>query len=357
MLDILKTLITDFQEAPPDPGKPRNLKLQALLGKASVCIGVRRCGKSTLLFQTAADLLARGVSPQNLLYLNFFDDRLRGLANTGPGLVLEAYYSLFPDKKGTETVYCFFDEIQEIPGWEAFVSRLLRTERCEVFLTGSSATMLSKEIATQMRGRALSWELFPLSFPEYLAWKGLDQQGHPSSRRRLQTAKAFDEYWQCGGFPEVIGQPANLRTRIHQEYFHTVLARDLVERHDLSHPRALTDLAVWLLNNAGSMYSLNRLSGYLKALGHKVPKASVAQYLDWLEDAFFLFPVKLFERLCDPRQRQPQEGLLCGPRPGCIGVQWAAGELGAPSGEPGLSGVSTTTAAASLLQDPQWEGS
>ena len=133
------------------------------------------------------------------------------------------YFSLYPEKKDVETVHCFFDEIQAAPGWEPFVDRLLRTERCQVHLTGSSAQLLSREIATQMRGRALSWEIFPLSFREYLDYRGIDGAGELSTKRRLTIVKAFDEYWERGRFPEVAGLGRDLRIRIHQESFNTIL--------------------------------------------------------------------------------------------------------------------------------------
>jgi len=107
-------------------------------------------------------------------------------------------------KKNAETVYCFFDGIQAAPVWEPFVDRLMRTEKCEVYLTGSSAKMLSQEIATQMRGRALSWEMFPLSFREFLDYKRIESEGALSTKKRLLVQKAFDEYWgDTGGFYEV----------------------------------------------------------------------------------------------------------------------------------------------------------
>lgn len=122
----------------------------------------------------------------------------------------------------------------------------------------------------------------------------------PEARRydeamRLLIQKAFEEYWNTGGFPEVIGCGRALRIRIHQEYFHTILYRDLVERYNVAYPRAITDLARWLINNIASLYSINRLTGYLKSLGHKVPKSSVANYLEWFEDAYFLFTVRMFD--------------------------------------------------------------
>ncbi len=294
MIETLKSIILDFQEVELETGVPRRLKVKTVPGKATVCMGVRRSGKSTYLFQVIKRLLNNDVPRENILYLNFFDDRLHNLRQFGLGLITEAYYSLYPEKKNTETVYCFFDEIQAVDGWEPFVDRLMRTEKCEVYITGSSARMLSKEIATQMRGRALSWELFPFSFREFLDYKRINAT-HLSTKKRLLVQKAFDEYWETGGFPEVVGLDRYLRIKIHQEYFHAILFRDLVERHNISHPRAVMDLAHRLVDNTASLYTVNSLTGYLKSLGHKAPKAAVSDYLEWFEDAYFLFTVRIFD--------------------------------------------------------------
>ena len=142
MLETLKEMILDFQEADLFTGVPRLLEVVELAGKASVLIGVRRSGKSTFLNQIMKRLLNSNVSRENIMYLNFFDDRLRTLQHCEPGVIMEAYFSIYPEKKNTEKVYFFFDEIQVIPGWESFVDRVLRTEKCSVYITGSSAQML-----------------------------------------------------------------------------------------------------------------------------------------------------------------------------------------------------------------------
>ena len=307
MLEQLKSIILDFQELRLTPGVPRRLKAQPVADKASICIGVRRSGKSTYLHQRMQRLVAAGIQRQNILYLNFFDDRLHPLAELGPGLALEAYFALFPEKKGSEKVHCFFDEIQAIPNWEPFIDRLLRTENCEVWLTGSSARMLSKEIATQMRGRALSWEVFPFSFQEFLDYKGIKSEGALSTKERLLAQKAFDEYWVCGGFPETLALAAPLRVKIHQEYLYAVLFRDLVERHNVAHPRAVSDLARQLMDNAASLYTINSLTGSLKARGHKAPKDAVADYLEWFEDAYFLFTVRKYDASLNKSNANPKK--------------------------------------------------
>lgn len=295
MIDILKEIILDFQEIDLPMGVPRRVDISPVSGKTTVCIGVRRSGKSTFMFQLMQRLQDSGVSRQNILYLNFFDDRLHSLQHDSLRVILEAYFSLYPEKKNAETIYCFFDEIQVVPGWEPFVDRLMRTEKCEVYITGSSAQMLSREIATQMRGRALSWEMFPFSFREFLDFKGIESDGPFSTRKRLTIQKAFAEYWETGGFPEVVGLDRRLRLKTHQGYWGAMLFRDLVERHDISHPKAVTDLAHWLVDNTASLYSINNLTGYLKSLGHKAPKSAVSDYLEWFEDAYVLFTVRIFD--------------------------------------------------------------
>lgn len=328
MLETIKSIILDFQEMHLETGIPRRLRIKTVRGKAAVCIGVRRGGKSTYLFQEIQSLLDGGVPRQNILYMNFFDDRLHSLTKDNLGLILDAYYSIYPEKKNAETVYCFFDEIQAALGWEPFVDRLMRTEKCVVYLTGSSARMLSKEIATQMRGRALSWELFPFSFREFLDTRGgafssafsndfdavysrklegIESDSTLSTKKQLLVRKAFDDYWETGGFPEVAGLDRHLRIKIHQEYFHTILFRDLVERHDVSHPKAVTDLAHRLVDNTASQFSINRLTGYLKLLGHKVPKSAVSDYLEWFEDAYFLFTVRIFDASIARRDTNPKK--------------------------------------------------
>ncbi|MCX6251680.1 MAG: ATP-binding protein [Bacteroidetes bacterium] len=307
MIQLLKEIILDAQEYLLFTGVTRHLEVFPVSRKATIVIGVRRCGKSTYLNQIVNHLRSQGVKQENILYLNFFDDRLSNLKNDGLGKVLEAYFLLYPEKKNGERIYCFFDEIQVIPGWEAFIDRTLRTENCEVYITGSSANMLASEIATQMRGRALSWELFPFSFREFLDYHNIKSGSPLNTQARLSIQKAFDFYLEKGGFPEGFNVEKFLRVKIHQEYFNSILFRDLIERHDISHPRAIVDLAQRLIENTASLYTLNSLTNYLKSLGHKVPKSSVSEYISWFEDAYFLFTVRIFDASLSKSNANPKK--------------------------------------------------
>jgi predicted AAA+ superfamily ATPase len=295
MIRRIQEMILDAQEQTFFTGIQRETVIYTVEKKASAIIGVRRCGKSTFLQQIIEELKNKGISSKNILYLNFFDDRLTALKSLGLDPVYEAYFTLFPEKKNREKIYCFFDEIQMVPQWELFIERMLRTEICEVYLSGSSARMLSKEIATQMRGRALSWELFPFSFREFVHCTHPGISVPLSTRDRLTAQNEFENFRQKGGFPEVYGAEPHIRVKIHQEYFNSLLFHDLIERYDIPHPRAVVDLSRKLTENVASLYTVNKLTNFLKTLGHKVPKSSVADYLAWFEDAYFLFTVRLYD--------------------------------------------------------------
>jgi len=307
MLDQLKEIILNNQNTALELGVKRDLAISTIPGKATICMGVRRGGKSTYMRQLLHILLQQGVARENTVHINFFDNRLHNLQHSSLETIIEAYYSIHPDKKNSQKVYYFFDEIQEIEGWEAFVERLIRAENSEVYITGSSAKMLSKEIATQMRGRSLSWEIFPFSLAEYLICKGISFATNMTSRDRLLVQNGFSEYFTTGSFPEVAKIPQDLRIKIHQEYFNTILFRDLIERHNIKNPQAVIDVAYWLINNTASTYTINSLTGYLKSLGHKITKETLGEYLDWFEDAYFLFSVRIFDASLSRANANPKK--------------------------------------------------
>lgn len=234
--------------------------------------------------------LYRTTARENLVFINFQDNRLKQLRAGDFDLIPSACYSLYPDKRGTETVHFFLDEIQEAPGWELFVERMLHSESVRLYIAGSSARLLSRKIATQLRGRALTSELWPFSFEEYLRFRNLDAR-KPGSINQSFVRKAFDEYWERGGFPELREAPEAVRVATHQEYLRIMVYRDIIERHDADHPRAILKLAERLVATVTNLYTTNRLTEYLPSLGFKVQKDFVGEAIDWFEHAFILFPL------------------------------------------------------------------
>lgn len=307
MSEILKEIILEGQAFVPNEYVKRDLSVSVIEKKASILIGVRRCGKSTYLLQYIEDLLRKGVAQENILAINFFDDRLHFINHTNLTAITDTYYSIYPNKKNLEKIYCFFDEIQVVSGWEVYIERLLRTENCEIVITGSSAKMLSREIATQMRGRSLSWEIFPFSFLEFLRSNNIEVKKPINSPQKYILTNLFDKYFKIGGFPEVQNVGDRDRVKIHQEYFRSVLFRDIIERHNLNHPKAILYLAHHLIDNIGQLYSINRLVNFLKTAGYKTSKTFVSEIVDLFEDAYFLFTVRKYDESHQKQQVNPKK--------------------------------------------------
>lgn len=305
--ELLKDIIMDGQSRILEPGSPRDLIIETLPRKASICMGVRRCGKSTFMEGIMQQLAEGGVSRENMVWINFADDRLSPLALEGLGGIHEAYYGMFPEKRHREKVYFFFDEIQIFPQWELFVERLRREEECDIYITGSSARMLSREIGTEMRGRSLSWELFPFSFGEYLTYRDIPRNLKGGSTQKLLIRKAWTDYRETGGFPETFNASPALRLSLHQEYFNALLFRDVVERNDVKQPRVLRQLAGRVVNQVGSLFSISKTCRDFTSVGMKVGRETLSQYMEWMQDAYFFFSVPAYDSSFSERERMMQK--------------------------------------------------
>ena len=294
MIECLKRIITEYQNlAPADGQVPRRVAIGSLTGKVTVVTGVRGSGKTALLRQRIRQLIESGIPRESILYFNLADDRLYWLRHGNPDLILETYFELHPQKRGSETVHCFFDEVQTLPHWQLFIDRLTRTEKCEVTVSGSLLPSPEDATCCPLTGRIVSWEIFPLSFREFFDTKGIESGGPLSTKQRLTIQKAFEDYWQVGGFPGANRLDQRQRIVAHQSNWNTILA-SIIGHHDISHPRAVIDLAHWLADNTGSYYSVSHLTDYLKSHGHRVRKSSVGDWCAAFEDAGLLFSVNIF---------------------------------------------------------------
>lgn len=305
---LLDRLNADFQERDLPSLTPRRVELPELPGKADVVVGMRRSGKTYLLYQKIQGLLEAGVGRDRLLYLNFEDERLLPLDAADLHRIPEAHYRRHPNSRD-EKCWFFFDEIQNVPGWERFIRRLLDHENVAITVTGSSARLLSREIATHLRGRSLATELLPFSFAEALAHADIEvpDTWPPASRRRSLLENRFDEYLVTGGFPEVQGLSSELRTRVLQDYVDGVLFRDVVERHGVENLPALRYLERSLLARPANKFSIHRYYNDLKSQGIRIGKNTLHEYLQHLEDAFLVFTVAIASRSERARQTNPRK--------------------------------------------------
>ncbi len=284
-------------EAPFPELTPREITLPNVPdGKAHAVIGMRRAGKTSFLYQCLKKRLAAGIERNRLVYFNFEDERLSGLESTDMGGVLDAYYRRFPQyRKLTKVTFCF-DEIQLISGWERFIRRVLDEENVEIICSGSSAELLSREIATSMRGRAMETIVTPYSFREFVVTKGhapIDPTQPISAKRRSEMENLFETYLKCGGFPEAAEMDLRTRIDLLQGYVDIVLFRDVIERHNVSNISALRELTRHVIRNVGTQVSISKLYNSFRSQGISVTKQTLIDFYYHLEDCFLISTLKI----------------------------------------------------------------
>lgn len=298
MKNIIKNIITDFHSRPLPEYKERNLKIPVNSGKIITIIGSRRCGKTYLLYQII-DSLLRSVKKQDIIYINFEDERLN-LSATDLQLIIDSYYELYPDNN--RPLYFFFDEIQNVAKWELFVRRIYDTISKNIFITGSSSKLLSREIATGLRGRAISYELYPLIFDEFIRFKGVNINEFYSTRNKAKLKLLFLDFMFQGGFPEVVNYDEDLRIRTIQSYLDVMIYRDLIERYNIKNHNVLKYLIKKSISNISNRISVNKLINELKSVGFKIAKDNIYQLIDYAQDSYLLFFVNIFSHSFNVRK-------------------------------------------------------
>lgn len=296
MAELIQTLHDELQGqvAQGAASNPREIKLNELPDKISVAIGMRRTGKTTLLLQKLAALIESGISLEQILYVDFEDDRLLPMDGQGLAELLDSFYALYPENH-SRPCFLFLDEIQNVDNWALVIRRFYNTKDVRIYLSGSSAKLLSKEIATSLRGRSVTTEVWPYSFREYLTVTGYPQTPLKASKQHEdQLRHALMTYLKIGGFPGMQNLDNTLRTQQLREYVDIVTFRDLIERHQLSNPSLIRYMVLYLLRNAATNFSVNKFYNDLKSLGYKATKAHLYDYLEHIEDAYLSFTVPLY---------------------------------------------------------------
>lgn len=304
----IEQIISDFYERDLPTVLPREVKLPQIPGKIDTIIGMRRSGKTYFLYQTMQDLLKQGVPKEQMLYINFDDERFLPLLPQQLHRVVDSYYRLFPEFK-QKKCYFFFDEIQNINGWERFIRRILDTENVQIFLTGSSATLLSKEIASTLRGRSIATEIFPFSFRETVLYENprIKFSTRPGAKTRAWMVNRFRQYLLKGGFPEVQTLDEEYRIRILQEYADIVILKDVIERYSTTNIQAIRAMARYFLATPATLFSVNKFYNDLRSQGISCTKNDLYDYLDYFHDAYLVYPVSIFSRSERVRRTNPRK--------------------------------------------------
>lgn len=281
---VIKSIVIEQQKAlKRASGWIRREGLQQLvkyssLPHAVIIAGVRRCGKSTLLYQTMERLSSPGY------YFNFEDERLVDFSVAD----FNKLYEVLVEINGERDIF-FFDEIQNVVGWERFVRRMIDRQK-KFFITGSNASLLSKELGTKLTGRYVAYNLFPFSFREYLSLQQLSYQPHDllDTTRRATLKKHFNYYLLQGGMPEYLRyQSVDSLKKVYDD----ILYRDVVARYEIKDVQALRELSLFLLSNIASSFSYNQL----KTMFRFGSVNTVRSYVHYLENSFLFFTLRRYD--------------------------------------------------------------
>lgn len=305
MQQIIKTILYDWQDKKLPKTLARETDLDNYFNlkpkKITVISGFRRTGKTYLCFQLIKKILKKQ-NKEQLIYINFEDERIPPK--------IEFLTDLLPIIKQTlqsPTKTLFLDEIQNIPNWSKWLRRIYDNENLTIFVTGSSSKMSSQEIPTELRGRCLEVQVFPLSFREFLRFKNINinlEAVKYSENPKANLFKALEEYLYYGGLPEVILSDEK-KFEIIQQYYKAVVQRDVIERFKVKNQEALRAVLRLLLNS--TYYSINKLYNNLKSLNYKIGKTSLSLYISYIENSYFLYSLPIFSYKIKDQMQYPRK--------------------------------------------------
>lgn len=292
--ELLQRVVASQREEVVSLGRvvPRELlgKLKEFRhGGATIVKGVRRCGKSTLL-----KMLLNGRFGKNFFYVNFDDERLYGFEARHFEPLMQVLIEEFGNCKAV-----LFDEIQNIAGWELFINRLLR-EGYSVFITGSNADLLSKELGTHLTGRHVDFELYPFSFREFALLRGLGTPRIQTTAQAAAIQKAFEEYLAIGGMPEAASLGS---TEVLAPLLEDVMQKDIIRRYGVRKPNELRSVLRFMAWNAANLITFNSIAANFNIASPN----TVQKYFNYAQEAYLLFSVSKFERRLKKFDKNPRK--------------------------------------------------
>lgn len=265
-----------------------------------VLIGVRRAGKSFMLYQQIQDNLKKGITWDSMLYINFEDERLIGMTAQELNLILEVHGMM-----SAQRPILFLDEIQNIEGWDKFARRLA-DNKYRVYITGSNAKMLSSDVATTLGGRYITKHILPYSFSEYLSANNIpyDDMNIATTSGRADVQRYFAEYFRFGGFPEG-AQLASKRDYLNSVY-QKIYIGDIATRNKIDNLFSLRILFRKMAESVKQPTSFTRLSNIIASTGAKLGKATIINYIEYSKDAFLIYSIKNIADNLTNRETNPK---------------------------------------------------
>lgn len=307
--NLIKSVLADNQqEVPQFKVIPRDFRFEKYGNY--VFVGVRRAGKSFLLYQRMQELLAQGLDWDEILYVNFEDERLIGMTAEHLNLLLEVHFEMYGHKKPI----LFLDEIQNIAGWEKFARRLV-DNKYQVYITGSNAKMLSHDIQTTLGGRYISVEIYPYDFKEYLNAHEvkINNTFLNSTKGKALIQRYFNEYFYYGGFPESTG--FSVKRDYLSSVYQKIFLGDIALRHSVENDFALKILFKKLAESVKQPISFTRIARIVSSTGAKVGTQTIINYIEYAKEAWLISSIqniagKLAEKETNPKYYFVDNGIL-----------------------------------------------
>jgi len=250
--------------------------------------GIRRSGKSSLMSLICNYLLKDiKIDAKSILFVNFEDERFVKFLVDDFERLYQSYLEL---ENPIGRKYLFFDEIQNIDNWERWINRLYEFEDVKIFITGSNATLISSSVSTSLTGRNRQIEMFPFSFREYLLYKEQEYSNYDLllPENIIEIKRAFTEYIEYGGFPEVI---KNKDITLADQYFKDIIHRDVISKYNLRNVKEIRELSLFLITNTGSLSSYDSLRKTISAKN----STTIKNYLNILEDVYLIHSLPKFD--------------------------------------------------------------
>lgn len=311
--DLLRLKLDETLAVPLPSLTPRDIRVPQIGGKAMAVIGVRRGGKTSFMQRRMIECIAAGAPPESHILVSLEDERLTGMTAADLGWLLDEHRRRLPLLREGGSLSVYLDEVQVVPGWETLVRRLLDAGGMEIFVSGSSAKLLSREVATSLRGRAMEVVVHPFSLREALRHAGKEPDLPPSRldpRERMELDAELRRYLVEGGFPEAQHTERRDRLALLQGYVDVMVLRDVIERHGVGNTQALRWLQRHLLSTPGGKFSVKKLYDSLRSQGVAVAKDTLYEYLDHLQDVFLIRTISMHsrserQRMANPRKAYP----------------------------------------------------
>jgi uncharacterized protein len=307
--DTIKTILYSWMDRKIPDIAPRSETLEEYIKftprKILVITGFRRCGKTYIALGSIKRLLD-AKNKKKIIYVNFEDERIPRET--------KFLSDLIPSIKETfaeEPDFLFLDEIQDMPEWSRWLRRIYDNYDMQIIVTGSSSKVSSREIPTELRGRCLEIKVYPLSFKEYLSFKGIQidtKSVQYSENERAKIVRALDDYLYYGGMPEVVLAPEEKKIELLQQYYQTVVSKDIAERHKIRNDEALKALLRLLVNS--TQYTISKTYNTMKSMGYAVGKTSLGNYIGYIESSYFLISIPVLSPKIKEQMQCPRKAYL-----------------------------------------------